>query len=72
MTTSTTTGTAPRELTLDDVRRELLDASERIELTEQGWVEKVTTTGHGILQTHLTLAWWRWAWTRRRSPGGYA
>ena len=55
MTTSTTTGTTPRVPTLDDVRRELLDASERIERTEQGWVEKVTTAGHGIVQTHLTL-----------------
>jgi Uma2 family endonuclease len=53
-TTSTTASATPRELGLDDVRRELFDASDRIERTEQGWVEKVTTKGHGNVQTHLT------------------
>lgn len=55
MTTSTTTSATPREMGLDDVRRELFDASDRIERTEQGWVEKVTTKGHGIVQTLLTV-----------------
>jgi Putative restriction endonuclease len=40
MTTSTTASATPRELGLDDVRLELFDASDRIERTEQGWVEK--------------------------------
>ena len=33
----------------------LLAAAERMELTERGWTEKVTTAGHGNLITHLTL-----------------
>jgi Uma2 family endonuclease len=33
----------------------LLAAADRMELTERGWIEKVTTVGHGVLQTHITL-----------------
>jgi Uma2 family endonuclease len=52
---ATTTRKKPLADPLDEVRRELLDAAERMELTEQGWVEKMTTAGHGNVQTHLTL-----------------
>jgi Uma2 family endonuclease len=52
---TTTTGTTAQARALDGVERELLDAAARMELTDRGWVEKVTTAGHGVLQTHLTL-----------------
>jgi Uma2 family endonuclease len=51
----TTTSTTVQARALDAVERELLDAAARMELTDRGWVEKVTTAGHGILQTHLTV-----------------
>ena len=53
--TTTAESTAARELVRDGVRRALLDAADRMELTERGWIEKATTAGHGNLQTHLTL-----------------
>ena len=47
--TTTAESTAARELVRDGVRRALLDAADRMELTERGWIEKVTTAGHGNL-----------------------
>ena len=50
----------------------LLAAADRMELTERGWIEKLSTAGHANLVTHLTLRPRSWAWTPRRSPGGSA
>ena len=51
--TQTATQTVP---TRDDptVEALLLAAAERMELTERGWIEKVTTAGHANLVAHLT------------------
>ena len=53
--TTTSTAAQAQARARDDVERELLDAAARMELTDRGWVEKVTTVGHGNLQSHLLL-----------------
>ena len=46
-----TTDPTAEDPTVEDL---LLAAAERMELTERGWIEKVTMAGHGNLVTHLT------------------
>jgi Uma2 family endonuclease len=50
--TARTTDRPAEDLTVEDL---LLAAADRMELTERGWIEKVTTAGHANLQTHLTV-----------------
>ena len=65
-----TTDRTAEDPTVEDL---LLAAAERMELTERGWIEKVTMAGHGNLVTHLTSRGsWPWAWTPRRSTGASA